>query len=111
MPSSPRRARLTLALIGALIAFAAAPSVAAADLTISSATIDGSANSSSSPPGGVLPATVTGSGGGDQWGGTQCRFGSDAKECVNTNNTSGSQTVKFNVTAPGQPGSYDAGVS
>ena len=52
---------------------------------------------------------MTGSGGGEQWGGTQWRFGSDAKECVDTKNSTGGQTVEFNVTAPGKPGDYDAG--
>ena len=57
----------------------------------------------------MLPARVTGDGGGLQWGGTQWRFGSDAKKCANTGNTTGKQTVGFNVTAPGQPGHYNAG--
>jgi uncharacterized repeat protein (TIGR01451 family) len=82
--------------------------VASAAPTISNATLNG-ATSVSSPPGGVFEARVTGSGGGEQWGGTQWRFGSGDKECVNTNNSTGEQTVEFDVTSPGAPGDYNAG--
>ena len=104
-----RRGCWTLALVGIVGTLAAWPGAASAQLTISDATIDGKANSASSPPGGVLPARVTGDGGGLQWGGTEWRFGSDAKKCANTGNTTGKQTVGFNVTAPGQPDHYNAG--
>ena len=109
MPALTRRAWGILATAGVVGALAAWPGAASAQLTVSDATIDGKANSASSPPGGVLPATVTGSGGGVEWRGTQWRFGSDAKECANTTNSTGDQTVGFNVTAPGQPGDYNAG--
>ena len=52
-------------------AFAAWPASAAADITISGATIDG-VSSTPVPPGSVLPAHLTGSAtGGDKWMGTR----------------------------------------
>jgi uncharacterized repeat protein (TIGR01451 family) len=78
-------------------------------LTVTNATIDG-VTSTSSPPGGVMEARVTASAtGSDDWRGTQYRLGAGSKICVNTTNTSGSRTNAFNVTAPGDPGNYDAG--
>jgi uncharacterized repeat protein (TIGR01451 family) len=104
-----RRVRRTLAVIGPVIGLAVWPGAASAALTISSATIDG-VTSTSSPPGGVLKAKVSGKAtGGDKWKGTQYRFGNNSKKCVNTDDSSGSKTVEFNVTAPGNPGNYDAG--
>jgi hypothetical protein len=103
-----RHARVMFGLAALVAVLAAWPSAASAELTISSAKLNG-ATSVSSPPGGVFNARVTGSGGGQQWGGTQWRFGSDAKECANTNNATGEQSVDFDVTSPGQPGKYNAG--
>ena len=98
-----------LATIGAALALAVSPSAAAAALEVTAATID-SVTSTSSPPGGVLEARVKGqASGSDAWRGTEYRFGGGAQRCVNTPNTGGSQTVEFNVTAPGDPGNYDAG--
>ena len=104
-------ARSFLVVATLAVAFAAWPGAASATLTVTGATIDGKANSTSSPSGSVLPAKVTGSAtDGDTWRGTQYRFGSEAKTCANTSNTSGTdKTVDLNVTAPRQPGSYDAG--
>jgi uncharacterized repeat protein (TIGR01451 family) len=96
-------------VVAATVAFAAAPGVASAGLTISSATIDG-VTSTSAPPGSVLDAKVTGEAtGSDRWEGTAYRFGNGSPVCVNTSDTSGTRTVDFDVTAPGQPGSYDVG--
>ena len=100
---------VTLSTVVATVAFAATPGAASAGLTISSATIDG-VTSTSAPPGSVLDAKVTGTAtGNDTWEGTAYRFGSGSPVCVNTSDTSSSRTVDFDVTAPGQPGSYDAG--
>jgi uncharacterized repeat protein (TIGR01451 family) len=96
-------------VLAATAAFAATPGVASASLTISNATIDG-VTSTSAPPGSVLGAKVTGTAsGGDAWEGTAYRFGSGSPVCVNTPDTSGSRTVDFDVTAPGQPRSYNVG--
>jgi uncharacterized repeat protein (TIGR01451 family) len=105
------RAKLLSALVAGLVATLALwPGVASAALSISSATIDGSANSSYGPPGSVFPATVTGSAtGGDTWAGTQYRFGSGNQVCVNTTDTGGTRTNDVDVTAPGDPGTYDLG--
>ena len=91
-------------------AFAAWPASAAADITISGATIDG-VTSTPVPPGSVLPAHLTGSAtGGDKWKGTRYRFGTGASQCVDTDDVNGNnKTVNLNVTAPGTPGPYDAG--
>ena len=109
MPSTPRRARCTLVVLGVMAALVAWPGAASAGLTVSGATIDG-VTSTSSPPGGVLKARVTGTATGvDTWRGTQYRFGANSPVCVNTSNETGNDTVDLNVTAPGVPGEYDAG--
>jgi len=110
MTSSARRAWGILAVVAMIAALGAAPGTATGSLTVSSATIDGKANSSSGPPGSVLKAEVKGDAtGGDTWRGTQYRFGSDTT-CVDTGDQNGNnKTVSFNLTAPGTPGDYDAG--
>jgi hypothetical protein len=86
---------------------AAWPAVASASLEVTGATIDG-VTSTSSPPGGVMEATVTGrASGGDRWRGTQYQFGNNPLNCENTGDTSSTRTVDFDVTAPGDPGTYD----
>jgi uncharacterized repeat protein (TIGR01451 family) len=93
----------------AVVALAATPSAASADLTVTGATIDG-ATSSSSPPGGVMEARVAATASGsDTWRGTEYRFGTNPRQCRDTGNHSGSGTERFNVTAPGEPGRYDVG--
>ena len=112
---SPRDARVRprvgfiLVVFGFIIAAVAWPGVAAAGLTLSSASIEG-VTSTSSPPGGVLRAEVTGKAtAGAEWQGTQYRFGADPRQCVDTDDSKGNKTVEFNITAPGDPGDYDAG--
>jgi uncharacterized repeat protein (TIGR01451 family) len=103
------RGRGIFALAGFLVTLAAMPSGAAATLNVTSATIDG-VTSTSSPPGGVLKARVTGEATGtDTWRGTRYRFGSNPGQCVDTADGAGTKTVDLNVTAPGAPGNYDAG--
>jgi hypothetical protein len=47
---------------------------------------------------------------GQTWRGTQYRWDDNQRQCVNTGDRTGSgQAVDFNVTAPGDPGDYDAG--
>lgn len=106
----PSPARATLLLVASVIALVAWPSSASASLTVTGATLDG-VTSTSSPPGGVMQARVTGKATGqDDWAGTQYRFGANQRQCVNTSDThGGNKTVEFNVTAPGTPGNYDAG--
>jgi hypothetical protein len=109
MPPSARRARVILVLVAFAVALGAWPAVASAGLEVTNATLDG-VKSMSSPPGGVMTARVEGKAtGGDRWRGTQYRFGSNPKLCVNTPDSSGNKTVEFNVTAPGDPGDYDVG--
>jgi uncharacterized repeat protein (TIGR01451 family) len=109
MSSVARGVGVATALAVVLAAIAALPGVAAASLTVTKATIDG-VTSTSSPPGGVMEARVTATASGsDRWEGTQYRFGSGQRICVNTDDTGGTGSDSFNVTAPGTPGNYDAG--
>ena len=103
------RARALIALIAFAAAIAAWQGAASAALTVTGATLDG-VSSTSTPPGGVLQAEVTGKvTSPSTWRGTRQRIGGDSA-CVNTpDRGSGSQSVDFNVTAPGTPGAYDAG--
>ena len=76
------------------------------------ATIDGDGvTSTNSPPGGVMRARVTGDAvNGQTWRGTQYQWGDRGRQCVDTDDKSGdNRAVEFNVTAPGDPGNYDAG--
>ncbi len=112
MAISLRRVRVILLLVGSVIALAAWPNVASADLTVTGATIDGDGvTSTNSPPGGVMGARVTGDAvNGQTWRGTQYQWGDNGRQCVNTDDKSGNnRAVEFNVTAPGDPGNYDAG--
>ena len=90
------------------VAFAAWPGTASATLTVNSATLD-SVTSTSSPPGSVLPAQVKGNATNETWRGTQYRFGTGVQQCVNTTSVTGDASIGLNVTAPGEPGDYDAG--
>jgi hypothetical protein len=105
-----RRGSGTLAFTGVLVALAAWPGAALADLTLTGATLDG-ATSLQSPPGGVMRASVSGHATrGQTWRGTQYQWGNQGRVCVDTGSRSGrNRTVDFNVTAPGDPGEYDAG--
>ena len=117
-PALVRWTRVILALATFAAATVAGQGVAAADLTITGANIDGKTggggvSSASSPPGGVLEAKVTVSRtDGSDWRGTDYRFGSDSFLCRDTENetSDGDHTNSdtFNVTAPGMPGDYDA---
>lgn len=107
MPRFTRTRWVLLAVAAVIGALAALPSVAAASLQVTGATLDG-VTSTNSPPGGVMEARVTGSAsGGDSWQGTEYRFGANPWNCENTSGGSGSKA--FDVTAPADPGSYDMG--
>ena len=89
------------------------PSVASADVSLSNATIDGGTTSTSSPPGGVLPASVKGTVSGATWSSTRWTIGSSTGCYDHTSWSSGEHTVNFvvrqdnrdknTVTAPGGP--------
>jgi uncharacterized repeat protein (TIGR01451 family) len=102
---------VAITMIALLAALAAAQGVASADIQITSATLDG-ATSISTPPGGVVPARVSAtlSPPRPQWDSTDVRIGS-ATDCVDHGKEfgTGSRSTSFDVTAPGAPGSYDAG--
>ena len=102
---SGRRAIAMLAVVVSL----AAPAAAHAAPLITRATVDG-VTSTSAPAGSVMTASVTGTAVLGTWAGTRFRFGSHS-QCVNTADVSSgdSATRTFDVTAPGTPGSYDAG--
>jgi uncharacterized repeat protein (TIGR01451 family) len=108
MPSS-HRPRVIIVLAVLLGALGAWPGAASADLSLTGATLDG-ATSVSSPPGGVMRARVTGNAtNGQTWRGTEYRWGDNPWQCVNTDDRSGTdRTVELNVTAPGDPGDYNA---
>jgi uncharacterized repeat protein (TIGR01451 family) len=107
MAPSARRYRVLLVLVVLVGALATWPSAASAALTVTGATIDDS-TSTYSPPGSVMRARVTVElTGGDDWRSTRVRIGSDTR-CVNTDNHGGgTNSESFNVTAPGDPGTYD----
>ena len=110
MTTTARRARALIVLSTSIAVLAAWPSVAAADVSLSDARIDGGTTSTSSPPGGVLPASVQGSVSGTNWRATRWTIGSSTG-CYNHSDwDSGDHTVNFQnngkntVTAPGGPG-------
>jgi uncharacterized repeat protein (TIGR01451 family) len=111
MPALARRVWGILAVAGVVGVFAAWPSVASAAVTVTGATLDG-VTSTNSPPGGVLPASVTvNRTGNDGWRSTTVRIGNDSR-CVDTTDRpgNGTDTNTFNVTAPGgrdSAGTYD----
>ena len=106
--SRSRQARVRIILAALAAVLTAFPASASADLTITDAKLNG-VTSISSPPGGVMEAQLKGSAtGGDNWRSTRWRFGDDP-QCNNHSNGTGDRNVNFNVTAPGQPGEYDAG--
>jgi hypothetical protein len=96
-----------LFLLGSLVALAVWPSAASAAVEVTGATLDDS-TSTSSPPGGVMRARVTVKlSDDDDWRSTRVRIGSDT-DCVNTDNHGGgTNSEEFNVTAPGDPGTYN----
>ena len=109
MAASLRRARVFLLLIGSVLALAAWPSVASADVSLSDGKFGGGTTGNSSPPGGVLPASVKGTVSGATWSSTRWTIGSSTG-CYNHGNcTSGDHTIDFRtnnkntVTAPGGP--------
>jgi uncharacterized repeat protein (TIGR01451 family) len=109
MRHAARRGAGVLAVLGFVVALAAWPGVALANLTVTGATIDG-VSSTSGPPGSVFGARVTGMAtAGETWRGTQYQFGSNALHCVDTNDGQGNHAVNLNVTAPGDSGKYDLG--
>ena len=105
-----------IVLTTSIFALAAWPSVAAADVTLSNGKIGG-ATSTSSPPGGVLPASVQGVVNSGTWSSTRWTIGSGTGSetgCYEHSNwASGTHTVDFTsnnkntVTAPGNPTNYD----
>src|SRR5262245_53015950 len=112
MSSRMHAVRVTLLLAASVAALALFPSLAMASITLTSASIDG-AQSTSAPPGSVIPANAKGTTSGDTWPGTSYRFGSNSSTCVDTSPVSGSGThsVDFRVTAPRNYGAYDFGVT
>ena len=97
-----RHARVMFGLAVVVTMLAAWPSAASAAVTVTGATLDG-VTSTNSPPGGVLPASVTvNRTGNDGWRSTTVRIGNDSR-CVDTTDRpgNGTDTNTFNVTAPG----------
>jgi uncharacterized repeat protein (TIGR01451 family) len=114
MDASARRARAMVVLATSIVALAAWPSVASGDVSLKNGKIDGT-TSSSSPPGGVLPAQVQGVVSSGTWAATGWAIG-DESGCYNHTDYGPSpdtRTVNFQsngkntVTAPGQPTRYD----
>ena len=102
---APARRTWVMVLVACFVtALAAWPGAASAAVTITEANLNGVV-SVSSPPGGVFLARVTAV--GDPWLGTRFRFGNQG-ECVGRGGGP-NNAVSFNVTAPGDPGTYDAG--
>ena len=106
MASSPRRARVVLLLMGSVLALAAWPGAASAQLTVTEANLNGVSSVPASPPGSVFRARVTAIG-GNAWQGTRHRFGNHG-DCE-PNGGGADNAVSFNVTAPEEPGTYNAG--
>ncbi|HEY1276847.1 MAG TPA: VWA domain-containing protein [Thermoleophilaceae bacterium] len=103
-----RSRRLLAIAVGVAAALATQPAPASASLTLTSAKLDG-ATSITSPPGGVMQAKVSGKAtGGDKWQSTGYRFG-PSTHCADTGGGGGNGTVEFDVTAPGEPGTYNVG--
>ncbi|MGD9573008.1 MAG: hypothetical protein AB7V62_14060, partial [Thermoleophilia bacterium] len=101
-----RTVRGLIVAIALLVALAAGSTTALGALTVTSATLDG-ATSITTPPGGVVTAKVTATATGqDTWRSTRARAGSTAA-CLSSGISSGKQS--FPMTAPGTPGTYDAG--
>jgi uncharacterized repeat protein (TIGR01451 family) len=113
MPTVARRVWGILAVAGVVAAFGVWPSVASADISLFDATIGGT-TSTSSPPGGVLPAEVRGTvSTPSTWRATRWTIGSSTGCYDHSNWGAGQQvrTVNFRtsdnkntVTAPGGPG-------
>ena len=103
--------RTLIAAAALALAVLAGPAVASAALTVTGADLDG-ATSVSSPPGGVMPATVTTriSSPTSTWRSTSQRVGASTT-CVSTGNKSGtgSHSATYDLAAPGAPGTYDVG--
>ena len=81
MAASLRRARVVLLLIGSVLALAAWPGAASAQLTVTEANLDGVSSVPASPPGSVFAARATGYSRSSAWQGTGYRFGNQG-ECV-----------------------------
>jgi uncharacterized repeat protein (TIGR01451 family) len=102
------RARALIILSISILVLAAWPSVASAQVSLHGATING-AGSTSSPPGGVMPAEVKGTVTGTNWRATRWTIGSRTGCYDHANWDSGEHTVNFQsngkntVTAPGGP--------
>ena len=96
-------------LTTSIVALAAWPSVASADVSLSDGKFGGGTTGNSSPPGGVLPASVKGTVSGATWSSTRWKIGSSTA-CYDHNTwTSGDHAIDFRsnnkntVTAPGGP--------
>ena len=86
-----------IVLTTSIVALAAWPAVAAGDVSLSNGTIGG-ATSTSSPPGGVLPAQVTGIVNSGTWASTRWTIGRErvGDRCYDHNDwTGGTHTVNF----------------
>ena len=106
MSSLAHRARVMTALAVSVVALAAWPSVAAGALNATGAKLNG-ATSVSTPPGGVFNARVTTTVTSGTWRATQVEGGLQPA-CADHDNRTSTGTEDFNVTAPGEPGNYDA---
>jgi uncharacterized repeat protein (TIGR01451 family) len=101
-----RRGRWILAVAGVVAGLAAWPGAASAQLTLTKASLDGVSSVPASPPGSVFAARAVGTA-SSAWQGTRFRFG-DQGQCVGRGGGA-DNAVLFNVTAPEEPGTYDAG--
>ena len=111
--AAPFRVRLLAALAVCAAALVASPAAALAATTVTSATIDG-VQSTSAPPGSVLPVSVTGQVSlGGNWRSTDVSgvsVGTSGSDCSDHSDFgSGTHTATFNATAPGTPDNYDVG--
>ncbi len=108
-----RHVRVMFGLATLVAVLAAWPGAASADLKVDKVTIDGvvdGVTSSSSPPGGVLPAKVEVSG-SSNWESTDLRVGNQT-DCDNRDsNDDEDDNYTHNITAPGVPDDYDVGVT
>jgi hypothetical protein len=102
--------RIGLAAAVLAVAMAASTGAATGALRIVGASVDGSTGTAT-PAGGVLPAEVRATTSGpDRWRATRVEVGPE-DECVDHRDEDGpgTHTARFDITAPGTPGVYDAG--
>src|SRR5262245_19734859 len=111
--AGPSRPHLLAALAISLVAVAMSPAAALAATTITEASIDG-VQGASAPGGSVLGASVTADVSSGTWRATRVNgvtFGTGNDTCAghSDQDAGDDRRVTFNVTAPGDPGSYNVG--